>query len=547
VSDARHELDRGPVSLVGRRRLLAPVALLSALFTGGCAASPSAPATPPPQRFAAATEIPRFADAERVEKLGAALPGISGLVRRTAEAEKLPAVAFGVVIDGKLALVETVGVKDTTLGGAVDAHTRFGVGSVTKTMTAMAALRLRDEGKLDLDRPAANHLPELAGVVYPSRDARPITVRDILMHTSGLSRLGTFAPASTTRGVTEAEMLASLDGLGLESAPGARVSYSNLGYSLLGVMIARASGKHFRDYMRDAVFQPLGMTDAAWQESDVPPAQLAHPHERKGRGAVPSRPWLLGASEAAAGAYMSLSDLGRYVAYQLDAWPARDDADRGPLRRSTVRESHMAVGGAMQLGGRAFSSSVPGLGWQVSEGCDFEHVVFHNGAIGGYTASIHLLPQRGVGLIALTNVAGADLEALNRAAIAMLDDTGALAARVTPPSPALLHAADSVLAGLETGSVSSFADELRPGWVDGRALDRTLSVAHDRLGACRLRGVPETDSPYSARFGLSCESGSTVLRLRVDSAATARITAVELGQPTKGTEVIGAPSTARCR
>ena len=197
-------------------------------LVSGCASTAPAPpvarpAAPAPlvQRFASEpAPAPRFLDPERGRKLRAATAEVQGLAQRTAERERLPALALGVVIDEDLAIQKITGVRDIALGGAVDEHTRFRVGSITKTLTAEAILRLRDEGRLSIDAPAARYLPALAGVVYPTRDSRPMTVRDLLTHSSGLPRLGVFSPASTARDVTEREILATLDGFGLESAPG---------------------------------------------------------------------------------------------------------------------------------------------------------------------------------------------------------------------------------------------------------------------------------------------------------------------------------------
>ena len=135
---------------------------------------------------------------------------------------------------------------------------------------------------------AAPWLPE-------SRDRRLVTPRHLLTHSSGLPRLGVFSPASTARDVTEREILATLDGFGLESAPGTETSYSNLGYSLLELLVGRAAGVPYRRYVSDALLAPLGMRDAAWDAAQVPPDALATPHVRAGGALTPIQPWRLGA------------------------------------------------------------------------------------------------------------------------------------------------------------------------------------------------------------------------------------------------------------
>ncbi|WP_438031899.1 serine hydrolase domain-containing protein [Sorangium sp. So ce204] len=545
--------------------LVAAVFSASPLLLCGCASTAPAPravargaAAPLDQRFASEpAPAPRFLDPERGRKLRAAAAGVQALARRAAERERLPALALGVVIDEELAIQAVLGVRDAAAGGAVDEHTRFRIGSVTKPLTAAAILRLRDEGRLSIDAPAARYLPALTGVVYPTRDARQITVRDLLTHSSGLPRLGVFPPASTSRDVTEREILATLDGFGLESAPGTATSYSNLGYSLLGLIVARAAGVPYRRYMSDAVLGPLGMRDAAWDPSQVPPGALASPHARGVDGVddgavAPIQPWRLGASEATAGLYASLADMGRFVGFELAAWPARDAPEAGALRRSTVRESHLMArnGSAFPAGG---GDDGPGLGWHVREDCDLGHVVFHNGLIDGFSASVTLLPQRGVGVVALANVAGADLESLNADVLGQLAATGAMEARVAPPSPPVRRAAQAVASVIGRARTGALDRRLRPGWFPEAhlaSLREALRDAGARVGACALDGSAVVESATAARFGLRCERGALSLAVRVDTSPDARITSLSVEEQTGaiGREAPGPRDRpARCR
>ncbi|WP_437332302.1 serine hydrolase domain-containing protein [Sorangium sp. So ce394] len=541
-------------------RLATAVFSLSLPLLGGCAKTAPAPraarpAAPAPllQRFASEpAPAPRFLDPERGRRLRAAAPEVQALAQRTAERERLPALALGVVIDGELAIQKVVGVRDVARGGAVDEHTRFRIGSITKALTAAAVLRLRDEGRLSIDAPAARYLPALAGVVYPTRDSRPMTVRDLLTHSSGLPRLGVFSPASTARDVTEREILATLDGFGLESAPGTETSYSNLGYSLLGLLVGRAAGVPYRRYMNDALLAPLGMRDAAWDAAAVPPDALASPHVRAGDEVTPIQPWRLGASESTAGLYASLSDMGRFIGLQLAAWPARDAPETGPLRRSTLRESHMMArnGSAFPAAGGADG---PGLGWHVREDCDLGHVVFHNGLIDGFSASVMILPQRGVGVVALANVAGAALEPLSAKVLGKLEATGAMVARVVPPSPPVRRAAQAVASVIGRARMEPLDRRLRPGWFPEdhlASLRQELRDVGARVGACALDGSAMVESATSARFGLRCERGALSVAVRVDTSPDPLITSLSVEEQTgaiawEGLRARARP--ARCR
>jgi CubicO group peptidase (beta-lactamase class C family) len=284
----------------------------------------------------------------------------------------------------------------------------------------------------------------------------------------------------------------------------------------------------------------------------VPPGALASPHVRAGSSVTKIEPWRLGASEAAAGLYASLSDMGRFIGFQLAAWPARDEREAGALSRSAVRESHM-----MARNGSAFPAAGgfdgPGLGWQVRDDCSLGHVVFHNGLIDGYSASVMFLPQRGVGVIALTNMAGADLESLNERVLSRLEATGAMVARVVPPSPPVKRAAEAVASVIGRSRTDALDRRLRPGWFpeDYRAkIQKELREVGERVGSCALDGSAAVESATSARFGLRCQRGALSVAVRVDTSPDPLITSFSVDEQT-GATASDSPrarrSSPRCR
>ena len=102
--------------------------------------------------------------------------------------QKIPGAVVGVVIDGELAYAKGFGVSNIDKKTKPDEDTVFRIGSISKSFTGLAALSLRDEGVIDFDDPLVKYVPEAAGLVYPTRDSAPITLRHLLMHTSGLPR-----------------------------------------------------------------------------------------------------------------------------------------------------------------------------------------------------------------------------------------------------------------------------------------------------------------------------------------------------------------------
>ena len=175
--------------------------LLAAL----CAAAALAPA---PARAQTQGENSRaapaaFANPRRLEELSAAFPEIDRLMRDFAERSRVPGIAYGIVVDGRLAHVGTAGYRELSLRSPVDTGTVFRIASMSKSFAAAAILQLRDEGRLSLDDPAERYVPELAGLRYPTADAPKITIRHLLSHSAtawASGRRACSAPWSRTAG-----------------------------------------------------------------------------------------------------------------------------------------------------------------------------------------------------------------------------------------------------------------------------------------------------------------------------------------------------------
>jgi CubicO group peptidase (beta-lactamase class C family) len=176
-----------------------------------------------------------------------------------------PGCAVGVSRDGEILLERAYGMADLEHDVQNAPDTIFEAGSVSKQITAAAVLLLAREGKLSLDDPVRKHLPEL-----PDYGAT-ITLRQMLNHTSGLRDWGSVADVAgwprSTRVYTHAHVLdiASRQSA-LNFAPGSNWSYTNTGYNLAVVVVARVSGESFADFTRKRIFEPLGMTRTSWRD-----------------------------------------------------------------------------------------------------------------------------------------------------------------------------------------------------------------------------------------------------------------------------------------
>ena len=327
-----------------------------------------------------------------------ALGSVDKRATQLVEDGHFPGVAIGIVLDNQLIWTGGYGVRDVSDRSLVSQETVFRIASVTKTMTALVLLGLRDAGKLRLDDPVSRYVPEVLKSVPRTKDAPEITLRHLMTHTSGLPRVGGVDYSSRAdKDLSQAEVIAALDGLKHDTTTGTNVEYSNLAMGLLTLVISRVSAQPFRQVMQQLLFTPLGMASTVWARDEVPPQRLATGYAKGKDGAwTPRHHWRLGAIEGAGGAYSSVSDMARYIALQMHAWPPRDGSEDAPFTRATIRETHR-IGGWSRPGQGLFGAAW-GLG--VLEG---DLMLVHTGGTWQYASIVRVLPERGLGIVALGN------------------------------------------------------------------------------------------------------------------------------------------------
>jgi CubicO group peptidase (beta-lactamase class C family) len=489
----------------------------------------SAPMPPPAtQRFAESDPGFAFADPDRRTKLATAFPAIDAAIAEEMRQQDIPGLAIGVVIDGDLAYSKGYGVADVDTKTVPDADTVYRIGSITKSFTALAILALRDDGALALEDPLTNWIPEASGLVYPTRDARPITLRQLLTHTAGLRR-----ETGASKNPDERAFLTPLGGLALETAPGTVWSYSNLGFSLLGLVVGHASGSSLHEVVNKRIFEPLKMSSSVWDRADVPAGRLATAYDETPAGRKPTAEHAqFGAGDGAGGIYSTVRDMARYVAFELSAYPPRDDADDGTVHRSRVRQAH-TTGVFSGVQARVHPEAKPGepsvamaaatygFGWEHFHTCDHDDLVAHNGAVDSYRSEVQFLTSHGVGLVVLTNFGHANTGRFADRIFDELAKTGALQPYVahSTPSPAFDATMTSLLAIYnhwdEAAFTSLLARPAGPGEKDELAGYKQLH------GACTAFTPAEVTSPLKARFTMTCERGA--LDLAVDITPTGQI------------------------
>lgn len=393
-------------------------------------------------RYSSIAPPPKFTDVNRSAKLATAFPEIDRIMAAFAERSGVPGVAYGIVIDGKLAHAGVSGLREVPSKSPVDTSSVFRIASMTKSFTAVAILQLRDAGKLSLDAPAERYVPELRKLRYATADAPRITVRDLLSHSAGFPEDNPWGDQQLA--ATDAQLSQMiLRGIPFSTSPSTGYEYSNFGFAILGRIVQNVGGMPYPQYMRTKVLQPLGMTVTTLQAANVKPSLLAHGYRRQD-GVWLEEPQLPdGAFGSMGGMLTSVSDLSKWVGFMLSAWPARDGPEAGPLKRSSLREMQQVIryNGASAVrdatGAPVLSAGGYGYGLGVRQNCAFRTAVSHTGGLPGFGSLMKWLPDYGVGIVAMGNLTYTSWGAVSDQALELLAKTGGMQARVPQPAPVL--------------------------------------------------------------------------------------------------------------
>jgi CubicO group peptidase (beta-lactamase class C family) len=227
---------------------------------------------------------------------GGRLAGLRAELQRYVDQHQMAGAVAMIGRHGRLGSVETVGFQDLEKRTPMRADTVFRIASMTKMATTVAVLMLEDEGKLSVDDPLEKHLPEFRGqpmvvsrngdTVTLGRPPRPITIKDLLTHTSGMrcDLPPGFADLHRKRNRTLDEAVVAFSQQPLEYAPGTRWKYCGPGFDTLGRLVEVASGKSFEDFLAERIFRPLGMVDTTFNPSPAQRARLAVLYRKEGEG-----------------------------------------------------------------------------------------------------------------------------------------------------------------------------------------------------------------------------------------------------------------------
>jgi CubicO group peptidase (beta-lactamase class C family) len=393
--------------------------------------------------FAQTYKPPAFADTGRLKKMEATYTIIDHVYKAYAEKNHWPGMAYGVVVDGKLVHSGSMGFINIDAKIGADPQSDFRIASMTKSLTAMAILKLRDEGKLKLDDPAYLYIPEMKDIHYLTKDATPVTIRNLLTHAAGYPEDN---PWGDRRLADSDDKLIALykKSVSFSNDPGLNFEYSNLGYATLGFIIKQVSGKTYQDYITENILKPLGMTHTFWEYDKVPKNKLAHGYGWQANKWVEQPLLHDGAYGAMGGLISTVEDFSKYVAVYLNAWPPRDDAEDDPIKRSSIREMQfpwninaLGMNKNTANGEPCPSVSAYGYGLNWAKDCEDRVYIFHSGGLPGFGSNWKIMPEYGVGVFCFVNLTYANASAANNHALDSLLTLSGIKPRQLPSSAIL--------------------------------------------------------------------------------------------------------------
>jgi CubicO group peptidase (beta-lactamase class C family) len=310
----------------------------------------------------------------------------------------IPGVAVAVVADGQ-EYIKGYGVTNVDHPVPVDGDTVFRIGSTTKTFTGTAAMRLVDQGRLELDAPVQRYLPDFA--VSDPKASAEVTVRHVLNHTPGWlgDNLQDFGRGDDAL----AEYVASMAPLPQLTAPGSVFAYNNAGLVVAGRIIEVVTGSTYEDAVRELVIDPLELGHTRFFSDEIIGFNIAAAHKvTDGKPVVDNAAWEFPRSCNPTGALMSSArDQLRYAGFHLGDGTATDGTRLLSRDALVAMRSNPGPGGTLQI-------ELTGIGitWMLRPSAEGPTVAQHGGTWQGQQSGFFMVPDRGFAMTVLTNSDG---------------------------------------------------------------------------------------------------------------------------------------------
>jgi CubicO group peptidase (beta-lactamase class C family) len=334
---------------------------------------------------------------------------------------KTPGLSISVVMDDRIEFARGFGFRDVSAGLPATPRTVYGIGSVTKSFTALSIMQLADEGRIALDDSVEKYVPTV-----PKPFGESPTIHHLLSHSSGLPALG-YAEAfmSEVQGSDHFSLPLSTpeDVIAFTkdakdwavSKPGTRFFYLNEGYVLLGCIIAKVTGKSYEEYVRERILLPLRMTRTFFSKADVEREEdRATPYmiDREGKQIPSSFPYGVNAD---GGLVTNVIDLSNYVRMCMNHGTLDGRTLVSRKMFDAMTQPHIAMPYIQDFGTEFY-----GYGWGITPDFYGSKLVSHAGGVGVHEAYVGYVPEKRIGVAIQANPSTYPLEQIGMYALAGL-------------------------------------------------------------------------------------------------------------------------------
>lgn len=319
------------------------------------------------------------------------IDAVEAYIQQMIDQYKIPGMSAVVVSDGQVVYSKGFGYADAEGTQPVNVDTAFQIASVSKNMTALAIMILKEQGKLSVDDPVTKYIPWFAAKDKENSDK--ITIKNLLQHTSGIpTRAYGLQIKDSTPDQLE-EQVKRLSETNLTTQPGTRHQYSNMNYWTLALIVEKVSGMKFADYMEQNVFGPLGMERSGYYNKLAGSDNIAMGHRiEKGKHA-PFDYTVPGTTIAAGGVYTTATDMGKYLITLLNK-----GTYNGVMILSPETAEEMVSNGTQLT-----RTTQYGYGFFVATMEDGFRLIYHGGDNPNFTANLYIAPEDNIAFAIMSN------------------------------------------------------------------------------------------------------------------------------------------------
>lgn len=301
----------------------------------------------------------------------------------------IPSLSVAVFENGKITWMESFGFADKENKIKATPTTLYGIASISKPITATGVMKLYEDEKIDLDSDIKNYLKDL-NLKYYVDDSIRVNCRNLLSHTAGLPMHFQYYYGNDIALIPNVKEVVSKYGI-IVNKPTSKYEYANLGYGILGEVIAQSSGVNFNEYMTQEIFNPLGMTQTSLDVSSKTLNKLAKRYDLNGK----LIPYSFSDTPGAGNVSTTIKDLILFGKFHLSM---ESESKETILNENTIQSMQQR-----QYDDNINGRNTYGLGWFIDDSNYKYKMVYHAGGMDGIDAMIRLIPEKNIAVAAISN------------------------------------------------------------------------------------------------------------------------------------------------